>query len=153
MISQERSSLHRCQISMNGSQAITQLSIPDSDNSSQANYIRACHPLQSTCSTPSLRSRRIVLLLLLIWTVGIADHILTVTAHGIGNFAESNPIASFLVHDTRLLAVFKIASMVFASSIFAKFRRHWFTEAACWAMCAIHVALAFIWLSYIGQIG
>jgi len=94
------------------------------------------------------RSRRIALLLATVWLVGLSDLSMTVTARNIGQFKESNPVAASMLHDSALLSAFKLASLVIASAIFLTFRKHWFTEAACWFVFAVHVALAFIWLSY-----
>ena len=98
------------------------------------------------------RSRRISLLLVTVWMVGLSDLSLTLTVRNIAEFQESNPVAAGMLHDSGMLAAFKLASLVVSSGIFLALRKHWFTEAACWFVCAVHIALAFVWLSYVAQV-
>ena len=69
-------------------------------------------------------------------------------ANRMGEFPELNPVAANLLHADGLLTAFKLATLSFASAIFIILRRHWLAEAACWLMCAVHVALALVWLHY-----
>ena len=94
------------------------------------------------------RSRRITLILVTIWMVGLSDLGLTLAAQDIGEFHETNPVAAEMLHDPGMLATFKLASLVLSSVIFLALRKHWFTEAACWFVFAVHVGLAFVWMSY-----
>ena len=97
------------------------------------------------------RSRRISLLLVTVWMVGLSDLSLTLTARNIGQFEESNPVAAGMLHDSGMLTIFKLVSLAIASGIFLALRKHWFTEVACWFVFAVHIGLAFVWLSYFGQ--
>jgi len=89
-----------------------------------------------------------VLLLGLLWLTGAFDLALTLFAQRIGGFAEKNPIAHLLLGNTFALIAFKLSALALASAIFIKLRRHRLAEAACWGLCAVHVALALVWLSY-----
>jgi len=97
------------------------------------------------------RSRRIALLLVAVWMVGLSDLSLTLTARNIEQFEESNPVAAAMVHNSSTLAAFKLALLVASSVIFLALRKYWFTEAACWFVFAVHIVLAFVWLWYFGQ--
>ena len=103
--------------------------------------------------SPAPRSRRIFLLVLLIWIIGLADLLFTVLARDIGHFRETNPIAASLIQTTGWLVTFKLASLIIASVIFIGFRRRLITEVACWLVSGVHVGLAFIWLSYYYGLG
>ena len=94
------------------------------------------------------RSRRIVLLLVLVWIIGLFDLAFTVLARKIGGFEEANTIVARMVHVTGLLVAFKIATLFFASVILLKYRHRKFTEFSCWGICVVHMALAFLWLTY-----
>jgi len=102
---------------------------------------------------PAPRSRRIFLLILLIWIIGLADLLFTVLARDIGDFKETNPVAASLVQTTGWLVAFKLASLVIASAIFVRFRSRVITEIACWLVSGVHVGLAFVWLSYYYGLG
>jgi hypothetical protein len=97
------------------------------------------------------RSRRVALLLITVWIVGLSDLSLTLTARSIGQFEESNPVAAGMLHDSGMLSAFKLASLVVSSGILLALRKHWFTEAACWFVFAVHIGLALVWLSYFGH--
>lgn len=78
----------------------------------------------------------------------MADLLFTMLAQDIGGFEESNPIAAPLIGACGSLIAFKLISLIVASVIFIKFRRHVFTEISCWLMSAVHVWLALVWFSY-----
>ena len=99
-------------------------------------------------SNGEARGRRIALMLILIWIIGLCDLGFTIVARQLGGFHESNPVAAKMVDASGLLTIFKLSLLVVASVIFLKFRRHWFTELGCWAMCLVHLALAVVWLYY-----
>jgi hypothetical protein len=94
------------------------------------------------------RTRRVALLLAIVWIVGVFDLTFTILARQIGNFEERNPVAAKVVNATGLLVVFKLATLAVSSAIFWKYRNCLLTEVSCWAVCAIHIILAFIWLDY-----
>jgi len=97
---------------------------------------------------PAARARRVVLLVVVIWIVGLFDLALTLLAEQIGGFVEANPIVARITHIWGLLAAFKLFTLAFASAIFIKYRRERFTEWGCWGMCIVHVLLALLWLRY-----
>jgi len=96
----------------------------------------------------SRRARRVVLLLILLWIVGLFDLTYTILAQHIGNFHEANPVARLLLGNSAALTVFKVTSLIVASAILLALRRRLVAEIACWLACGIYVALAFMWLVY-----
>lgn len=94
------------------------------------------------------RSRRIVLLLAMLWLCGVFDLVFTLTAHRIGNFAEFNPLAAALLSHTVALIAFKLAMLAVGSAILFAVRHRLIAEIACWALCAVYVVLSAIWLHY-----
>ena len=99
-------------------------------------------------SVAASRSRRIVLLLALLWMCSSFDLLFTLMAQQLGNFQELNPVANAMLHSPPVLIAFKLALLFIGSFILFRFRRHWFAEVACWGVCAVYSALSFIWLDY-----
>jgi len=97
---------------------------------------------------PEARARRVILLVVFIWIVGLSDLCFTLLAQQTEGFSERNPVAARIVHAGSVLVAFKLGSLLLASIILLRFRRHWFTELSCWVMSFIHTALALIWSSY-----
>jgi hypothetical protein len=89
-----------------------------------------------------------VLLVAIICLLNWFDLTFTLLANEVGNFRELNPIAGLLVNHSTGLVAFKFASLGVASIIFIVFRRHWFTEAACWCFFIVYTMLSLVWMSY-----
>jgi len=94
------------------------------------------------------RARRVVLILVLLWVVGIFDLTFTLLADELGHFREANPVARPIVGNRGALVAFKITMLVCASSIFFALRRHVWAEVGCWLVAGVYTALAFVWLTY-----
>ncbi len=94
------------------------------------------------------RARRVVLLLMMIWILGLADLFFTLQACDIGGFVEANPVVAQILHAPQLLIVFKLALLTFASVIFYHTRRRKLTEFSCWGLGVVHFLLAVVWLLY-----
>ncbi len=94
------------------------------------------------------RSRRVVVLLTLLWIISILDLICTLWASRLEGFVELNPLAAPLVHSMAALATFKIGTFTLASAVLLTFRRRVLTEVGCWLACAAYVAVAGVWQAY-----
>ncbi len=94
------------------------------------------------------RSRRVILLLVLVWIVAIFDLVLTLHARQIAQFQEANPLAALLIHSKSMIIAFKLTSLTLATVVFLKYRRRLLTEISCWAIVAVHVVVAVIWRAY-----
>jgi hypothetical protein len=94
------------------------------------------------------RTRRVLLMLVLIWIVGIFDLVFTLIALQIGGFQEANPLARHFIHSPALLATFKFTTLGLATPILVIFSRRRLTEVACWVVAVVYVGLAFLWLAY-----
>ncbi len=94
------------------------------------------------------RTRRVVLLLALVWIVTVCDLLLTLLARQIGGFHEANPLAREFVHDPGALAAYKFLLAGPATIVLLVFRRRLLTEVACWLLAAVYTALALLWLAY-----
>ncbi len=94
------------------------------------------------------RSRRVILMLILLWIANAFDLIFTLLAAKVGGFEEANPIAAPLLNDPALLATFKILAVLFASIIILKFRRRLLTEIGCWGLCLTYTLLSIWWRIY-----
>ena len=94
------------------------------------------------------RTRRVLLVLVLIWIVAVFDLAFTLLALRIGGFYEANPLARQFIHSPGLLATFKFATLAAATGIFLAFSRYRVAELACWLIGAVYVGLALLWLAY-----
>jgi hypothetical protein len=99
------------------------------------------------------RSRRVTLMLALLWIVGLFDLVFTILAHRIGGFHEANPVARPLIGDDSALALYKLGLLVLSTAILFVLRRHLVTEITCWMLGAIYAGLALMWLAYFGILG
>ena len=97
---------------------------------------------------PRGRSRRVLLLLVLIWMLNGFDLAFTLLANEIGGFHEANPFARPFLRASESLIAFKLASVAVASAILIAFRRRVVTEVACWLLCVVYTVLAFMWVTY-----
>jgi hypothetical protein len=95
-----------------------------------------------------VRTRRIALVLILVWIVGVFDLVFTLTALRLGGFQEANPLARQFIDSPAMLATFKFATLAYATPILLVFSRRRLTEIGCWVVGIVHVALAFLWLAY-----
>ncbi len=102
---------------------------------------RACRwwhlPEVTVPTLRNVRTRRIVLVLTLIWIVGAFDLVFTLIALRLGGF-----------HCPAILATFKFSTLALASMVLLLFSRRRFTEVGCWIVGFVHVLLAFVWLVY-----
>lgn len=94
------------------------------------------------------RARRVVLLLVLLGIVNAFDLTFTLMAAKTSRFVELNPFAAALVKNTAGLVAFKALLVLFAATVFLRFRRHRLTEIACWGLCGIYATLAGRWWVY-----
>ena len=97
------------------------------------------------------RSRRVTLMLVLLWIVSGFDLVFTLMAVKTGGFVEANPIAAPLMDDVALLVIFKILVVAMASIIIFKFRKRLFTEIGCWVLCLTYTLLSARWWIYYFQ--
>ncbi len=95
-----------------------------------------------------VRTRRVMLVLGLIWIVGVFDLVFTLMAVELGHFHEANPLARPMLSSPALLGAFKFGSLILASGIFLVCARHRIAELACWLVGAVYVALALVWMLY-----
>ena len=98
----------------------------------------------------NVRRRRVLLILVLIWIVGVFDLVFTLMARKIDGFHEANPLARQFIDSPGALAIFKFASLSLATVIFLLFSRRLITEIGCWFVAGVYVVLAFVWLIYYG---
>jgi len=97
------------------------------------------------------RSRRVVLLLILLCLLNAFDLACTVTVHKLGAFQEANPVARYVLQYPSLVVLFKVSLVGFSSLVLFAYRRRRIVEIACWCVCAVYVALAFIWLQHLQE--
>lgn len=95
-----------------------------------------------------VRTRRVLLMLILIWLVGIFDLVFTLLAVRIGGFHEGNPLARQFIESPGALTIFKFAALVMASIILLAFSRRRFTEIGCWFIALVYVGLAMLWVEH-----
>jgi len=96
----------------------------------------------------STREKRIFVLLVLIWVIGMFDLIFTGTAQFIGGFEEANPIARNFVDTPWKMIFFKLSLMVTASYVIWITNHKFLTEILTWFVAAIYIGLAFEWNAY-----
>jgi len=96
----------------------------------------------------NLRSRRVLLMLVLIWIVAVFDYVFTRMAMHLGDFQEANPLARQFIHCPVQLSTFKFGTLAGATAILLAFSRHRITEIGCWFLGAIYAGLAVLWLLY-----
>jgi len=94
------------------------------------------------------RSRRVVLMLVLLWILSGFDLVFTLLAQQIGDFREANPVARELLASPALLVAFKVSTLMYASAILLVLRRHWLTELGCWCLSVVYTGLSFAWFVY-----
>jgi len=92
------------------------------------------------------RSRRVFLLLVLLWLLNGFDLLFTIMAGDLPHFNEANPIAAGMFDHPYALIAFKVGAVAFASTILILFRRHRTAELACWCVCTVYMALSFLWM-------
>jgi len=97
------------------------------------------------------RSRRVILMIVLLWIVSGFDLVFTLLADKAGGFIEANPIAAPLMDNPAMLVTFKILVVVMASIIILKFRKRLFTEIGCWVLCPTYILLSARWWIYFFQ--
>lgn len=94
------------------------------------------------------RSRRVLLMLAILWVISVFDLHFTLLAQEIGCMYELNPLAQGYIDSPNALTAYKFALLLPATGILMLFRRKRMTEMACGALCSIHVVLALIWMQY-----
>ena len=94
------------------------------------------------------RARRVILMLIFIWTVSVCDLALTLLAQEIGGFHEANPLARRFIEHPGATIAFKFAVLVPATTILLLFRHRRLTEISCWILCLAYTVLAFLWAAY-----
>ena len=97
------------------------------------------------------RSRRVILLLVLLALLNGFDLVCTMSVHQFRAFEEANPVARYMLKHPAMVVVFKISMVTFASIVLFTFRRRKTVELACWGVCAVYIALAFIWVRHLAQ--
>jgi hypothetical protein len=94
------------------------------------------------------RERRLLLLLLFVWTVNMFDLGFTLLAHEQRLLVELNPLARGLfAYGSGAVMVYKLSLLVFGSLVLWRFRRHPSAEAAAWVVAGSCVLLALLWHS------
>lgn len=98
----------------------------------------------------SRRSSRVWLLTAAIVLMSVADLLITLTYLRSSGMFEGNPVARWVIShgSSGLLVVWKLGSVLLACAVFAKFRRRWSTELACWGCCLVLVWLLVQWKAY-----
>ncbi|HXE56278.1 MAG TPA: DUF5658 family protein [Tepidisphaeraceae bacterium] len=99
---------------------------------------------------PETRSRRIAVLLGVLWLLAFADLFFTVWAHQFTRFEELNPIARRILHTNSLLAlvIYKVVLTGIATLIFWSFRKHRIAELGTWLVVIAYLALTLRWSDY-----
>lgn len=92
------------------------------------------------------RSHRVLCLLSGVWLISAFDVVLTVLAHHQGLLHESNPIAArILPHGPLAILLYKLALVVFASSVLLVHRRRLLSEISATLVLLVSVAVAVQW--------
>lgn len=96
------------------------------------------------------RGSRVGLLTAAIAILSVADLIITMTYLQSTGMFEGNPVARWVIShgSSTLLVVWKLGSVVLACAVFAKFRKRWSTEIACWACFVVLSWLLVQWKAY-----
>jgi uncharacterized membrane protein len=100
----------------------------------------------------TLRARRVLLAIGIIWCLSMLDLVLTMAMMMTSGMIECNPLARALVHwsgSTYPLAAWKILGTLLSTVILAGLRRSWSAEAAAW-ICVLALGLTTIsWIQYL----
>lgn len=97
------------------------------------------------------RSLRVGALLSVVLVLSLVDLSLTIQHLTTVGFAESNPIASWLIRVTRstaVLALYKLVTVLVAVGGLFVVRRHRIAELASWGAAALLIALCWRWQVY-----
>lgn len=99
------------------------------------------------------RPRRVIGLLLVIWTLNIADLSFTLQEADQRLFRELNPVAAHIIHGPPVLLIaYKLTLVVMASSILIRLRRHRVVELSCWFLLAVYGYVGIRWNIYYGDL-
>ena len=99
----------------------------------------------------SVRHRRVLELLGVLWLLSLADLFFTIWAHRFTAFDELNPIAqAMLSHGTLgALVLFKVLMTGMGTMIFWSVRSHGRAELGLWMIVLVYVALTIRWSHYV----
>lgn len=111
-------------------------------------------PQGAEAARPSGRSRRVLLLLGVIFVLSVADLVLTLIYLREVGMIEANPIARRVMStgSPAVLVGWKLALVAFAVSVLGVARRRLSAEIGAWIATAALGLLCLQWHSYIGQV-
>lgn len=94
------------------------------------------------------RERRILLILAFTWVMHAFDLGFTILESDSGRFTEINPIAAKILHDERLLTIYKFSLLTIGTSIILALRRWHIAELGGWLMLASSLYVSVRWYCY-----
>jgi hypothetical protein len=96
------------------------------------------------------RERRMVCLVVVLWTLALADLFFTLWAHFFTPFYEMNPIARALLTPDYLpvLVLLKLELTAFGCTVFWRLRHRTSSEFAVWGVVLVYLLLAVRWSDY-----
>ncbi len=98
----------------------------------------------------SIRERRMLWLLAVIWVLSGFDLGFTLVARSLGMLDELNPVAAFLIdlHSDRAMVVYKLLLMAAGTILLWRYRHHSAAEWSTWLVALAYVALALRWQAW-----
>lgn len=96
------------------------------------------------------RARRVVVLLFVVTTLGLADLYATYTHASSVGMHEENPVGAYLIAAGSWagLTLYKLGTIGLAVGLLLKVRRQRSAELAAWFICLVMVALTIHWHEY-----
>ena len=99
------------------------------------------------------RPRRVIGLLLIIWTLNIADLGFTIQESDQRLFLELNPVAANMLKCPPIVLIaYKVTLVLVASAILIRLRRHRVVELSCWFLLAVYGYVGIRWNIYYGDL-
>lgn len=99
------------------------------------------------------RPRRVIGLLLIIWTLNVADLSFTIQESDQRLFRELNPVAAKIIQWPPIaLVAYKLSLVVVASTILIRLRRQRVVELSCWFLLAVYGYVGMRWNIYYGEL-
>jgi hypothetical protein len=94
------------------------------------------------------RPRRVLLALACVWVLNACDLSFTLLESTRRSFHELNPVAVHLIGEPMLVVAYKVALVVFGSSILLALSRHRLAELSTWFLVAAYAYVAVRWAVY-----
>ena len=98
----------------------------------------------------SHRSRRVLMMLAVLWVLNVCDLLFTIWAHEIGGFLEVNPVARCFLAAGLLnnLVLYKLTMCLAGSLLLLKVRHHPLSEVGCIAGLGLYAYVSWLWFCY-----